>query len=106
MQINESEFQAKVIEASKTQPVVVDFWAEWCGPCVAMEPIYQEVANHYQGKVAFHKLNVDQNPKVTQQYGILSIPTTLFFRHGKPVDQVTGLVDKSELTTRVDKLLA
>ena len=106
MHLKGSEFQEKVLESSKTQPVVVDFWAEWCGPCRAMEPVYEEVASQYGGRAALYKLNVDEEGAIAQQYGVMSIPTIMYFKDGRPVGQSVGLIDKSELTAHVDKLLA
>lgn len=106
MHIKGSDFQTKVLEASKTQPIVVDFWAEWCGPCRAMEPVYEEVAGEYSSKVSLYKLNVDEEGATAQQYGVMSIPTIMYFKDGRPVGQSVGLIDKSELTAHIDKLLA
>lgn len=103
--IKSEDFKTRVLEASKTKPVIVDFWAEWCGPCRAMAPIFDEVAAHYTDKADFYKLNVDEEPSISSQYGVLSIPTTIYFKEGKPAGQSVGLTDKSELMAHIDKLL-
>jgi thioredoxin 1 len=103
--VTSADFQTRVIEASKTKPVVVDFWAEWCGPCKAMEPIIEAVAEHYADKADILKLNVDEEPATSQQYGVMSIPTTIYFKDGKPAGQSIGLTDKTELIAHIDKLL-
>lgn len=104
--ITQAEFNDKVLEASKNQPVVVDFWAEWCGPCKAMEPIWDEVVGEYGDKAKFYKVNVDEQSALSMQYGVMSIPTTIYFKGGKPAAQSIGLIDKAELAGHVDKLLA
>ncbi len=77
-------------------PVLVDFWAEWCGPCRAMEPSINALASDYVGKVSVGKLNVDDNPSITMRYMVRGIPTVMLFKGGQIVDQVVGLVDKSD----------
>ncbi len=104
-QIKGAEFQEHVLDTSKNKPVVVDFWAAWCGPCKAMAPIFEEVAGEYGEKASFVKVNVDEEPALAQQYGVMSIPTIVYFKDGKPAGQSIGLIDKSELTGHVDKLL-
>ncbi len=104
--VTAQDFHAAVLEQSKTKPVVVDFWAEWCGPCKAMAPILDEVAEHYGDKVDLVKLDVDAHPSVSQQYGVQSIPTTIYFKDGKPAGMSVGLTDKTELLSHIDKLLA
>jgi len=85
--------------------VVVDFWADWCAPCRAIAPIVKEMAAKYAGRVAFGKLNVDENPRTAGEYGIMGIPTLIFFKDGQPLDMVVGLVPKKVLEERVVKLL-
>src|SRR6267378_3150066 len=86
--------------------VIVDFWAEWCAPCRAIAPIVDELAKKYVGKVTFVKLNTDENPEVPQRYMVMGIPTLLFFRDGKLVDQVVGAMPRGPLEDRVKKHLA
>jgi thioredoxin 1 len=99
----DGNFDSDVLKAST--PVLVDFWAEWCGPCRAMGPTIDALAGDYAGKVAVGKLNVDENPSVTTKYMVRGIPTVMVFKGGEMVDQVVGLVDKSSLKELVDKHL-
>lgn len=84
---------------------VVDFWAEWCMPCRLVAPIIEELARKYAGKVAFGKLNVGENPGKPAEFGVMAIPTLVFFKNGKPADQVVGAVPRSELERRLEVLL-
>lgn len=86
--------------------VVVDFWAEWCAPCRAIEPIIEDLAKKYAGKIKFAKLNSDENPKKVQEYMVMGIPTILFFRDGKLVDQVVGAMPRGPFEDRVKRHLA
>ncbi len=97
----DTNFDADVLKAG--QPVLVDFWAEWCGPCRAMEPSINALASDYVGKVSVGKLNVDDNPSITMRYMVRGIPTVMLFKGGQIVDQVVGLVDKNALKQMVDK---
>ena len=90
-------FAADVLEASRTTPVIVDFWAPWCGPCKAMGPTVDALATEYQGKVKIGKLNTDENQQTAMRFGIRSIPTLLLFKGGKVVDQKVGAMPKPEL---------
>jgi len=101
--INDTEFETQVINSPL--PVVVDFWAPWCGPCRMIAPVIEELAQEYKGKVVFAKLNTDENPMVPNQYGIMSIPTLLFFKNGKLVDRSVGLKTKSALSKLVNEKL-
>jgi len=91
-------FVKDVIEESKHQPVLIDFWAEWCGPCRQIGPALEEIATDLQGKVKIAKVNVDENPQIAAQYGIRSIPTLLLFKNGERVDQKVGAAPKGDLS--------
>src|SRR5262245_32022262 len=99
----DGNFDSDVLKAA--QPVLVDFWAEWCGPCRAMEPSIHALAGDYVGKVSVGKLNVDDNPSITMRYMVRGIPTVMLFKGGQIVDQVVGLVDKGALKQMLDKHL-
>ena len=98
---NDGNFDADVLKAG--QPVLVDFWAEWCGPCRAMEPSINALATDYVGKVSVGKLNVDDNPSITMRYMVRGIPTVILFKGGQIVDQAVGLVDKTALKQMLDR---
>ena len=99
----DGNFESDVLKSAT--PVLVDFWAEWCGPCRAMEPSINALAGDYVGKVRVGKLNVDDNPTVTIRYNVRGIPTVILFKGGQAVEQLTGLVDKGTLKQMVDKHL-
>ncbi len=99
----DANFDGSVLKSAT--PVVVDFWAEWCGPCRALAPAIDALAQDYQGKVAVGKLNVDDNPTTTVKYMVRGIPAVLLFKGGQMVDQIVGLVDKGPLKQMVDRHL-
>lgn len=98
-------FEQDVVEASRRAPVLVDFWAPWCGPCRMVAPVVDELSEEYAGKVKFVKLNTDDNVRTASQYGIRSIPTLLVFKGGEPVGQIIGFRPKSDLKKRLDAAL-
>jgi len=102
--LSEANFQSEVIAASK--PVLVDFWAPWCGPCRTIGPIVNELATDFEGRATVAKVNVDDAPALAQRFGIQGIPTLLIFHNGRVADQVTGVVPKSELTAKLDRVIA
>ncbi len=95
--VSDSNFQAEVIEASKTQPVMVDFWAEWCGPCRALAPTVAQLATQYAGKLKVVKMNVDENMNYPGQFNIRGIPTLLVFKDGAVAEQIVGAVPKENI---------
>ena len=99
----DATFKEQVLD-SKT-PVVVDFWAPWCGPCKMVSPIIEELAKDYEGKVAVGKLNVDENQQTAGQYGVMSIPTVMIFKGGKPVQSMVGAQGKQTYKSEIDKVL-
>ncbi|MDQ3190947.1 MAG: thioredoxin [Bacteroidota bacterium] len=103
LEFTDANFDETVIKSD--QPVLVDFWAEWCGPCRMVGPIVEELSKEYEGKAVIGKLDVDSNPGVSAQFGIRNIPTILFFKNGEIVDKQVGAVPKSALAAKIDALL-
>jgi len=99
LEFSDSNFQADVLDSDKLS--VVDFWAEWCGPCRAVGPVVEELAKEYDGKVNVGKVNVDENPQTSMNYGITSIPAILFIKGGEVVDKQVGAVPKSVLNKKI-----
>lgn len=103
MELSDSNFQKTLRETDK--PVLVDFWAEWCGPCKMMAPVVHQLAKEYAGKAHIAKLNVDYNKSTAAQYGVMSIPNFIVFKKGKPVAQTVGAVGKPGLTSLLQRAL-
>jgi thioredoxin 1 len=102
-EVTDATWESEVLKADK--PVLVDFWAPWCGPCRMVAPIVDELSTEYEGKVKFVKLNTDDNVRTASAYGIRSIPTLLVFKGGQPVGQIIGFRPKSELKKKLDAVL-
>lgn len=103
LELTDGNFEQEVLKSDS--PVLVDFWAEWCGPCRMIGPVVEEMAGEYEGKAKIGKVNVDNNPEVSVKYGIRSIPALLIFKDGQVVDQIIGAVPKTHLTKQLDAQL-
>jgi len=103
IELNDANFEHEVIASQS--PVLVDFWAEWCGPCRAITPIVEEIAGQYAGRLKVGKVNVDDSAGTATRFGIRSIPSLLFFKDGKVVDTIIGAVPKGEILRKLDKVL-
>jgi thioredoxin 1 len=99
----DSNFKNEVLESDL--PVLVDFWANWCGPCKMIAPIVEELAGEFKGKIKVGKLDVDTNPQTATYYGVMSIPTLILFKDGKVMDQLVGAINKAELKRRIENNL-
>jgi thioredoxin 1 len=104
VEVDDNTFDQSVLQA-KT-PMLVDFWAPWCAPCKAVEPILDDLAEEYKGKLGIARLNVDEGPRSATQYGISAIPTMLLFKDGKPAGQIVGFRPKAELKKALDEILS
>jgi len=102
--ITDESFESEVLQSDK--PVIVDFWATWCGPCKMIAPILEEIATEYGEKIKVAKLDVDANNRTAAKYNIMSIPSLLFFRNGEVVDQVIGALPKAQIAARLQKVIA
>ena len=103
LELTDSNFDAEINKGDT--PILVDFWAPWCGPCRMVAPIVDEIASEFEGKIKVFKLNTDENPNVASQYGIRSIPTLMIFKGGQKVDTVVGAVPKTTLSGTISKYL-
>lgn len=103
LKFTEDNFEAEVLKRDKV--VLVDFYADWCGPCKMMAPIVEKLAEEYEGQAVIGKLNVDDEPFVSSRYRVLSIPTLMFFKDGKEADRIVGAVDKEELENKLKSFL-
>lgn len=100
LELTDSNFEELALKSDK--PVMVDFWAEWCGPCRMVGPVVEELSKEYEGKAVIGKLNVDNNPAIATKYGIRSIPTILFLKNGEVVDRSVGAVPKAQLASKLE----
>ncbi len=103
VEVNDSNFEEIVLKSDK--PVIIDFWAEWCGPCRMVSPIVEEISEDFKGKVIVAKVDVDSNPGISSKFGIRNIPTIMFFKNGEMVDKQVGAVPKSNLVSKLEPLL-
>lgn len=101
MEVSDGNFEQEVLQSDV--PVLVDFWAPWCGPCRAIAPLIDELSGDYTGKLKVAKCNVDENPKIPSRFGIRAIPTLIIFKGGNVSEQITGAVAKSQITAAIDK---
>lgn len=99
------DFKKEVLDRSKTTPVVVDFWASWCMPCNMLKPVLEKVANEYKGKIFLAKVNVQENPELAEEYGVMSIPSVKLFKKGKIVADFSGAIPESRVKEWLDKNL-
>lgn len=102
-EISDTNFEAEVVKSSV--PVLLDFWAPWCGPCKSIAPVIEELSNEYQGKVKFAKMNVDENPRTPSKFNVRGIPYLAFFKGGEVVESIVGAVPKDQLVAAIKRVL-
>lgn len=103
IQLKDSTFKNEVLEAQ--EPVLVDFWASWCGPCKMIAPVIDELADDYKGKVKICKLNVDENGRTAQEYGVMSIPTMILYKNGQEIDRLVGFMPKANIAKKLEQAM-
>lgn len=103
LHLSDASFKKDVLESEL--PCLVDFWAEWCGPCRRVAPVVEEIAEEYKGRFKVGKLNVDEGGKTASTYGVMSIPTLMFFKNGQVIGQIVGAIGKAELKAKLEELL-
>ena len=101
-EVNNSNFESEVVESSKQKPVVVDFWAPWCGPCKMVAPVIEELSEEMTEKITFVKLNTDDNQDTASKFGVVSIPTLILFKDGEPIDRIVGATTKNNLKEKLE----
>ena len=106
LSVTTETFGKFVLETSLEHPVVVDLWAEWCGPCKILEPVYEKVSKDYSYEMDFVKLNVDENPELADEYGVRSIPSVIIFSNSQPIAQISGMIPEDELRQELDYVIA
>lgn len=106
IEVNEKDFEDKVLKQSREVPVMVDFWAEWCAPCLMLGPVLEKIAEEYGGKVILAKLDTSKNPEICQKYSIMSIPAVKMFKNGEVADEFVGALPESRVKEWVDKNLS
>ena len=104
MTITDSSFEQDVLKSDV--PVLVDFWAPWCGPCKIVAPVVEEIAGEYDGKIKVGKVNTDENQQIAAKYGIMSIPTLMIFKNGEPAERLVGAQPKQAITEKIDSALS
>ncbi len=103
--VTDNDFEKNVIQASHEKPVLVDFWATWCGPCKMLSPLVEQLADEQSAKLNVGKVDVDANPQVAEKFGIMSIPTLILFKDGKKVEQLVGYMPKERILSKIERFL-